>query len=121
VDETVRASARVVCAASARSWNCPLNHSCVRYFDKHSFMRDHMRYVDELQCAAARIVSAMRDRARRKNPQSHGEFDTFHIRRGDFQYKNTRIEAEEIYNNVSKKARRYTLPRTRETRHSLHH
>jgi GDP-fucose protein O-fucosyltransferase len=42
----------------------------------------------------------MRDRARRKNPQSHGEFDTFHIRRGDFQYKNTRIEAEEIYNNV---------------------
>jgi GDP-fucose protein O-fucosyltransferase len=64
-------------------------------------MRDHMRYVDELQCAAARIVAAMRDRARRKNPaNSQGEFDTFHIRRGDFQYKNTRIEADEIYKNV---------------------
>jgi GDP-fucose protein O-fucosyltransferase len=63
-------------------------------------MRDHMRYVDELQCAAARIVAAMRDRARRKNPASLGEFDTFHIRRGDFQYKNTRIEADEIYKNV---------------------
>jgi hypothetical protein len=26
-----------------------------------------------------------------------GAFDTFHIRRGDFQYKETRIEADELY------------------------
>jgi GDP-fucose protein O-fucosyltransferase len=61
-----------------------------------------MRYIDELQCAAARIVTAVRERARQRNvtynPQ--GAFDTFHIRRGDFQYKATRIDAQQIYENV---------------------
>lgn len=62
------------------------------------FIRDHVRYIDQLQCAAARIVQAIRDRARSKNmTNTKGEFDTFHIRRGDFQYKNTRIDAHEIY------------------------
>lgn len=41
------------------------------------FMRDHIRYKDPIQCAAARIVSALR--------KEFGEFDTFHVRRGDFQ------------------------------------
>uniref|UniRef100_A0A7S3P737 O-fucosyltransferase family protein n=1 Tax=Amphora coffeiformis TaxID=265554 RepID=A0A7S3P737_9STRA len=56
------------------------------------FMRDHIRYKDPIQCAAARIVAALR--------KEFGDFDTFHIRRGDFQFKRTRIEAKEIYNNV---------------------
>jgi hypothetical protein len=71
------------------------------------FMRDHVRYNDEIQCAAARIVHAMRlhDKSRKKdhpdNPAiGNGEFDTFHIRRGDFQFKATRIEATEIYENT---------------------
>lgn len=65
------------------------------------FMRDHMRYIDELQCAAARIVKAIREHARLRDPRNTlGDFDTFHIRRGDFQYKATRIDAEQIYNNV---------------------
>jgi hypothetical protein len=60
-----------------------------------------MRYVDELQCAAARIVKAIRDHVRQRgNNHPNGEFDTFHIRRGDFQYKATRIEAQQIYDNV---------------------
>lgn len=64
-------------------------------------MRDHMRYIDEMQCAAARIVSAIRKRAREHNKKNlAGDFDTFHIRRGDFQYKDTRISADEIYKNV---------------------
>lgn len=64
------------------------------------FMRDHIRYNDDIQCAAARIVHAMREHAR-KNPENpEGIFDTFHIRRGDFQYKKTRISAEEIYENT---------------------
>ena len=47
------------------------------------FIRDHMRYSDSIQCAAASVVSAIRDLARSaSNP--HGDFDTFHIRRGDF-------------------------------------
>ena len=56
------------------------------------FVRDHVRYVDDIQCAAARIVQAVRERAKAKN----GIFDAFHIRRGDFQYKKTRVEASEI-------------------------
>ena len=69
------------------------------------FVRDHLRYIDQIQCAAARIVQAIRDKARenasrngRSNPD--GLFDTFHIRRGDFQYKTTRVEAIDIYNNT---------------------
>ena len=61
-------------------------------------MRDHMRYVDELQCAAARIVHALREHVRARHPGANpiGDFDTFHIRRGDFQYKSTRVSAQEL-------------------------
>jgi GDP-fucose protein O-fucosyltransferase len=59
-----------------------------------------MRYIDEMQCAAARIVSAIREQAGSKGNNPSGDFDTFHIRRGDFQYKDTRISAEAIYENV---------------------
>ena len=56
------------------------------------FVRDHLRYIDEIMCAAARIVQAVR--ARSKDPE--GLFDTMHIRRGDFQYKKTRLEADKL-------------------------
>jgi len=62
------------------------------------FMRDHVRYTDEIQCASARVVQAMRQKA--TEISGSPEFDTFHIRRGDFQFKKTRIEAEAIYDNV---------------------
>ena len=61
------------------------------------FVRDHVRYVDEMQCAAARVVAAVREHSHQKGNQ--GIFDSFHIRRGDFQYKKTRLEAQEIYEN----------------------
>jgi hypothetical protein len=66
------------------------------------FMRDHMRYNDDIQCAAARLVHAMRDVARKNDPKGNpdGLFDSFHIRRGDFQYKNTRIDAVDIIANT---------------------
>jgi len=66
------------------------------------FVRDHLRYADEIQCAAARVVAAIRDRARRRDPTGNpnGDFDSFHIRRGDFQYKATRLEADQIYENT---------------------
>jgi hypothetical protein len=63
------------------------------------FVRDHIRYIDEIQCAAARIVHAVRERSRKRNPELSGDFDSFHIRRGDFQFKTTRIEADKIYEN----------------------
>jgi hypothetical protein len=63
------------------------------------FMRDHLRYIDEIQCAAARIVNAVRQKAK-ENGSLDGVFDTFHIRRGDFQYKDTRVDADVIYENT---------------------
>lgn len=63
------------------------------------FIRDHLRYIDEIQCAAARVVNAVREISK-KNGDPSGVFDTFHIRRGDFQYKDTRVSADEIYDNV---------------------
>jgi GDP-fucose protein O-fucosyltransferase len=66
------------------------------------FVRDHVRYIDEIQCAAARVVNALRKRARQRNPKNtNGDFDTFHVRRGDFQYKDTRVSAEAMF-NISK-------------------
>jgi GDP-fucose protein O-fucosyltransferase len=66
------------------------------------FMRDHVRYIDEIQCAAARIVNAMREHAKSRNATDpSGHFDTFHVRRGDFQFKHTRIEAAEIVKNTN--------------------
>jgi hypothetical protein len=63
------------------------------------FVRDHLRYIDDIQCAAARIVHAVRQKAI-ENGDPSGTFDSFHIRRGDFQYKETRISADEIYENT---------------------
>jgi hypothetical protein len=61
------------------------------------FIRDHLRYVDEIQCAAARVVNAMREKSRENG--HGGIYDSFHIRRGDFQYKDTRVEANVIFKN----------------------
>jgi hypothetical protein len=58
------------------------------------FVRDHLRYRDEIQCASARIVAALRARC-------NGDFHTMHIRRGDFRgiFKGARVfsNASDIY------------------------
>ena len=69
------------------------------------FIRDHVRYVDEIQCAAARVVAAVRKRSKARG-NHQGDFDSFHIRRGDFQYKPTRVSAEEIL-AISKRKLRF--------------
>ena len=71
------------------------------------FVRDHIRYNDEIMCAASRIIQAINDRAIQRNPnmkqqqQKGGDggrhFDAMHIRRGDFQFKETKISGEEMY------------------------
>lgn len=63
------------------------------------FVRDHVRYISELQCAAARIVDAVKQRAKKRTGVA--EYDSFHIRRGDFQYKKTRVDADAIF-DISK-------------------
>ena len=55
----------------------PLFPDAYFYLDCVDENRDHIRYKDPIQCSAARIVAALRE--------EFGDFDTFHVRRGDFQ------------------------------------
>ena len=70
------------------------------------FVRDHVRYNNEIMCAASRIIQASNDRAIQQNPnmqqqQQQGDggryFDSMHIRRCDFQSKETKISGKEMY------------------------
>ncbi|CAB9523678.1 GDP-fucose protein O-fucosyltransferase [Seminavis robusta] len=63
------------------------------------FVRDHLRYVDQIQCAAARWIDFLHMKARQFG-EPNGNFYTMHIRRGDFQYKDTRIEADVIFESI---------------------
>lgn len=50
------------------------------------FIRDHLRFVDQVQCAAARAIKAVRDRAKSVDPGGDDTFYSLHIRRGgDFE------------------------------------
>jgi len=62
------------------------------------------RYVDEIQCAAARIVAAIHERAYDPVTNPTGSFDTFHIRRGDFTffYPTAVLSAEKIYQDFTR-------------------
>jgi hypothetical protein len=62
------------------------------------FVRDHLRYIDKIQCAAARIVNALRERARARGDVA-GNYDSFHVRRGDFGFlaNATQIDAASMY------------------------
>jgi hypothetical protein len=66
------------------------------------FVRDHVRYIDEIQCAAARVVTALRKRTSERTKGASTDFDTIHIRRGDFQYKETRVDANKILVQLKK-------------------
>lgn len=65
------------------------------------FVRDHVRYIDEIQCAAARIIEALREKAKAKGSEN-GDYNAYHIRRGDFQYTVTRYDAPRIIQNSMK-------------------
>ena len=82
-------------------------------YKQKRFIRDNVRDTvrirytsnDEIQCAAARIVNAIRQKSREHQPinNTKGEFDTFHIRRGDFTtYPVTQTSAEAILNLTRK-------------------
>lgn len=65
------------------------------------FVRDHLRYVDDIMCAAARVIEAVREHARKNTQhnasQMEGIYDALHVRRGDFQYSPTQLPAEKLY------------------------
>jgi hypothetical protein len=64
------------------------------------FVRDYMRYKDYIQCAGAQLVAAIREESLRIAPEKGGEYYSLHIRRGDFQYKEVKISAEDIFKNL---------------------
>jgi len=66
------------------------------------FIRDHVRYGDEIQCAAARVVKAIRKRAMDRGVNDF--FDSMHVRRGDFShfFAATQSSAREINDMLSR-------------------
>jgi GDP-fucose protein O-fucosyltransferase len=99
-DENLQASRVVHMKGEQRSGHRMLIHFYAFYFFQDwkqdawmkRFIRDHLRYIDEIQCAAARIVVAIRAKVKQdsigKNTTTArvDSFDSMHIRRGDFQY-----------------------------------
>jgi len=64
------------------------------------FIRDYMRYKDIIQCAGHDLVKLVRDDARSINSDPSGEYYALHIRRGDFQFKEVKISAPQIVENL---------------------
>ena len=63
-------------------------------------IRDYIHYKDEFICVASRIVQEIRKKARDYDPNNlYGAYDSFHVRRGDFQYKKIKISAQELYDS----------------------
>ena len=70
------------------------------------FIRDHMRYKNEIICAAARIVEAIRNRAQTNRQKKHSngdgnvskDFNSAHVRRGDFAdaFEGTQMSPEQL-------------------------
>lgn len=63
-------------------------------------MRDHVRYKDEIYCIAAKIISLMHEFSLKHDPGGKGDFDTLHVRRGDFQYKEATVDNTTLYEHT---------------------
>lgn len=57
------------------------------------FVRDYVHYIDIIFCRAAKIIHKILE-------ESGGSFSAFHIRRGEFQYKDVKIPSADILKNV---------------------
>eukprot|EP00804_Cyclotella_cryptica_P016037 CCRYP_004193-RB/>CCRYP_004193-RB protein AED:0.04 eAED:0.04 QI:1389/1/1/1/1/1/4/213/543 len=67
------------------------------------FVRDHLRYRDEIMCLAARIVTSIRAHVRQRDPSNfNGDYDAIHVRRTDFssQFPDTALSADEILSQI---------------------
>ena len=72
------------------------------------FVRDFLHYNDEVFCAAGKIILSLQaeahdisdSKASIVDAEGSGGYSSFHIRYGDFQFKETRIEAKDIYENT---------------------
>lgn len=57
------------------------------------FVRDYVHYIDIIFCKAGIIVDKLLK-------EGQGKFSTFHIRRGEFQYKEVKIPANQMLENI---------------------
>ena len=72
------------------------------------FVRDFLHYNDEVFCAAGKIILSLQEEAKDitesgasiVDAEGSGGYSSFHIRYGDFQYKETRLDAEDIYEST---------------------
>ena len=68
------------------------------------FVRDHLRYRDEIMCLAARVVAALRVHAGEDPTNVNGDYDAIHIRRTDFQsqFPDTELSSSELLMQLQK-------------------
>uniref|UniRef100_A0A7S3NKG5 O-fucosyltransferase family protein n=1 Tax=Aureoumbra lagunensis TaxID=44058 RepID=A0A7S3NKG5_9STRA len=61
-------------------------------------IRDSMRYIDPVHCAGNKMIQAIQSIS--QNLGFGGKYYALHIRRGDFQYKNVKLPASTIVQNL---------------------
>jgi hypothetical protein len=64
------------------------------------FMRDRVRYLDEIFCGASKVVDILAKISASSIANAGPRYVAYHIRRGEFQQKHTRLEAAVILNNT---------------------
>eukprot|EP01038_Epipyxis_sp_PR26KG_P009771 gene9771-13143_t len=64
------------------------------------FIRDYMRYKDDIQCVGAQLVAAVRADSLKLNPSGGGVYYALHIRRGDMAHRVVKLQASEIIANL---------------------
>mmetsp|Transcript_4121 Transcript_4121/g.9159 ORF Transcript_4121/g.9159 Transcript_4121/m.9159 type:complete len:540 (-) Transcript_4121:676-2295(-) len=65
------------------------------------FVRDFLHYTDTIWCAAGRVIDLLKEDSMKVAGSDKPQFSAMHVRRGDFQYKKTKIGAEEWYENTN--------------------
>lgn len=60
-----------------------------------SFIRNHIKYNDEIFNKAEKVIEEL--------DKNHNDWCSVHLRRGDFQYKDTRITIDELLESLQKK------------------
>ena len=68
------------------------------------FVRDFLHYHDSIYCAAGKIVLELQEESKKRgfeiDLEGGGGYSSFHVRRGDLQYKRVKIPAEEWEENT---------------------
>ena len=68
------------------------------------FVRDFLHYQDSIFCAAGKIVNALqkesKERGFKLDLEGGGGYSSLHVRRGDFQFKESWVTGKELHDNT---------------------